>query len=334
VLDRSIFLEVPVFGIRFRAIAAAALLAAVATVAGVSTTQHRAGADPIYVEWPALLPGLTDGFDPGSSNVCVSGKVECIDAVVREMQRRAEPLIESCSHQALFALTYLRVTQTYAWSARQPGYYADPAWTNHAVAVFAKYYLRAFDAWTADSNSSAVPQAWKTAFDAAKAGRVSAAGNFFLGLNAHINHDLALAMAAAGLTGPDGQSEKPNYDHIDALLNSVTLPLVAELTARLDQSMDDSSLPLSLDAVATGNVMFGWREQAWRNAELLASATPLTKGLVTTTIDANSITQATTYSTAFSYLPPVTSRAARDSWCAGHHDDPAPQAYPFGFPTD
>ena len=322
------------FGVRVRAAVVAVMLAAVATVAGVSTTQHRAGADPLLLDWTALLPGLTDAYDPGSSNVCVSGKVQCIDAVVREMQKRAEPLMDTCSHQALFALTYLRVTQAYAWSARQPGYYADPGWTNHAVAVFAKYYLGAFDNWTANSNSSAVPQAWKTAFSRARDGKVSAAGNFFLGLNAHINHDLALAMAAAGLTGPDGRSEKPNYDHIDALLNSVTLPLVAELTARLDQSMDDSSLPLSLDAVATGNVMFAWREQAWRNAELLADATPLTKDLVTATIDANSITQATTYSTTFSYLPPVTSRAARDSWCAGHHDDPAPQAYPFGFPTD
>jgi hypothetical protein len=250
------------------------------------------------------------------------------------MQKRAEPLMDSCSHQALFALTYLRVTQAYAWSARQPGYYADPGWTNHAVAVFAKYYLRAFDNWTADNNSSAVPQSWKIAFNAARDGRVSAAGNFFLGLNAHVNHDLALAMAAAGLTGPDGRSEKPNFDHIDALLNSVTLPLVAELSARLDQSMNDSSLPLSLDAVATGNLMFAWREQAWRNAELLANSTPLTRNLVVTTIDANSITQATTYSTTMAYAPPVTSRAARDAWCAVHNDDPAPQAYPFGFPTD
>ncbi len=321
------------YGVRMRAVAAAVLLAAVATVAGVSTTQHRAGADPLYVEWPALLPGLTDAFDPGSSNVCVSGKVQCIDAVVREMERRAEPLIASCSDQALFALTYLRVTQTYAWSARQPGYYDDQAWTNHAVAVFAKYYLNAFDNWSANPNSSAVPQAWKIAFDNARDGRVSAAGNFFLGLNAHINHDLALAMEAAGLSGPDGQSEKANYDHIDALLNSVTDPLVAELSQRLDRSIDDTSLPLSLDKVATGNLMFTWREQAWRNAELLATSTPLTRGLVTATIDANSVTQATTYATTMAYTP-LNTRADRDAWCPLHHDDPAPEAYPFGFPTD
>jgi hypothetical protein len=316
-----------------RAVAAAVLLAAVATVGGVSTIQHRAAADPLFVDWTALLPGLTDAYDPGSSNVCVSGKVQCIDAVVRAMEQRAEPLIASCSDQALFALTYLRVTQTYAWSARQPGYYHDPGWTNHAVAVFAKYYLNAFDNWTANPDSSAVPQAWKTAFDAARDGRVSAAGNFFLGLNAHINHDLAYAMAAAGLSGPDGTSEKADYDEINFLLNSVSLPLVAELSQRLDQSMDDTSDKLGLDATAVGEVMWTWREQAWRNAELLADSTPLTKPVVTATIDGNSVTQATTYSTTYAYTP-VNTRAARDAWCPVHHDDPAPQAYPFGFPTD
>jgi hypothetical protein len=323
-----------VFGIRFRAIAAAALLAAVATVAGVSTIQHRAGADPIFVNWPSLLPGLTDGYDPGSSNVCVAGKVQCIDAVVREMQRRAEPLVDTCSHQALFALTYLRVTEAYAWSARQPGYYDDPGWTNHAVAVFAKYYLNAFDAWTADNGSTAVPKAWRIAFDNARDGKVSAAGNFFLGLNAHINHDLGLAMAAAGLTGPDGRSEKLNFDTINKLLNSVTLPLIAELSARLDQSMDDSTLPLSLDATATGEVLWGWREQAWRNAELLQSSTPLTRSAVIASIDANSVTQATTYATTMAYPPGSTGAADRNAFCAANHDQSAPESYPFGFPTD
>jgi hypothetical protein len=326
-------LEVSV--LRLRALVAAVLLAAVATVAGVSTTQQRAAAeDPVFVNWTSVLPGLTDGYDPGSSNVCVAGKVQCIDAVVREMRRRAEPLVDTCSHQALFALTYLRVTEAYAWSARQPGYYDDPGWTNHAVAVFAKYYLNAFDAWMADNNSTAVPRAWTIAFDNARDEAVSAAGNFFLGLNSHINHDLGLAMAAAGLTGPDGQSEKPNFDQINKLLNSVSNPLIAELSARLDKSMDDSSLPQSLDATATGEVLWGWREQAWRNAELLANSTPLTRDLVTAQIDANSVTQATTYATTMAYPPGGTGAADRNAFCAANHDNPAPEAYPFGFPTD
>ena len=319
---------------RVRPLVAALVLALIATVTGVATVQRRAGADPAFVPWAEVLPGLTDGFDPGSSNVCVSGKVACIDAVAREMQRRYEPLKDSCSDQALFALTYLRVTQTYAWSVRQPGYYPDPAWTNHSVAVFAKYYLTAFDAWTADNDAATVPAAWKTAFDNARDGKVSGAGNFFLGLNAHINHDLALAMAAAGLTSRTGDSEKVNYDRVDALLNQVTLPLIAELSGRLDPSMDDTTLPLHLDAVATGNVMFGWREQAWRNAELIAAAPALTRRTVTATIEANSAAQARTYATTLAYAAPTSTRAGRDAFCAAHHDDPAPQAYPFGMPTD
>lgn len=315
---------------RWRSLSAAVLLVCATAVAGVSAVQDRAGAGPLYVEWPALLPGLTDGYDPGSSNVCVSGKVQCIDAAVREMQRRYEPLAGSCSHQALFALTYLRVTQTYAWSARQPGYYEDPGWTNHSVAVFAKYYLNAFDAWTANNASTAVPAAWRTAFEAARDGSVSGAGNFFLGLNAHINRDLAFAMAAAGLTTAGGRSAKGNFDRVDLLLDSVTQPLVAELSARLDPTIDDTAAPLSLDAVATGNLMFAWREQAWRNAELLAN--PLTRAVATTTIQLNSVTQATAYRTSLSYTP-LQTRAARDTWCAAHHADPAPQAYPFGTPT-
>lgn len=314
---------------RWRSLAAAALLAA-AAVTGVSLAQPRAAADPLYVEWAALLPGLTDGYDPGSSNVCVSGKVQCIDAAVREMERRYRPLAASCSHQALFALTYLRVTQTYAWSARQPGYYPDPGWTTHSVAVFAKYYLQAYDAWTADNDSAAVPKAWRTAFAGARDGALSGAGNFFLGLNAHINRDLAFAMAAAGLTTADGRSAKPNFDRVDRLLNSVTTPLVAELSARLDPSMDDTALPFGVDTVATANLMFAWREQAWRNAELLSN--PLTRPVAAASVEANSVTQATAYRTTLAYAPPVTTRADRDAWCAAHHADPAPLPYPFGTP--
>lgn len=319
---------------RLRPLIAALVLTLVATVAGVTTVQRRASADPAFVPWAEVLPGLTDGYDPGSSNVCVSGKVACIDATVREMRRRYEPLRDTCSDQALFALTYLRVTETYAWSARQPGYYQDPGWTNHVVAVFAKYYLRAFDAWSADNNSAAVPQAWKVAFNGARDGKMMGTGNFMLGLNAHINHDLALAMAAAGLTRADGQSAKQDYDKIDQLLNSVTNPLVAELSARFDPSMDDTSLPLDLDAVVVGNIMFGWREQAWRNAELIVSAPAPTRPAVIASIDANSITQATLYSTALTYLQSGPGRVDRDAFCAVHHYDPTPAAYPFGMPTD
>ena len=317
---------------RLRSLCATLLLA---VLLGASTSGGVAQADepPPFVDWTSLLPGLSDTYDPGSSNDCVAGRLSCISAAVREMERRFAPLAGSCSHDAAFAMTYLRITQTYRWSAEQPGYYADVRWMNHAVAVFAKYYLRAFDAWRANQGSAAVPQAWRVAFGAARDRRVSGSGNLMLGINAHINRDLAFAMAAAGLVGPDGTSKKANFDTVNEVLNLATLPLTAELAARFDPSMADSGSPYHVDSVATGNLMFGWREQAWRNAELLSRAPAgVVRDAIGEQIEANSVLEAQAWLAASAYLPPLTSSAARDAWCAAHRWDTAPTPYPFGTP--
>src|SRR5262245_30608563 len=72
-----------------------------------------AAEDPPFVPWTSLLPTLTAGFDPNSSNVCVRGAESCVHAVIREMQHRFEPLADACDHNAIFALSYLRTTEEY-----------------------------------------------------------------------------------------------------------------------------------------------------------------------------------------------------------------------------
>ena len=175
--------------------AASVLLVTGALLAPVG--QQVAGAeDPVSVNWTSLLPGLTDTYNPSSENVCVAGKPRCIDAVIKEMKRRFEPLGRSCHHNAIFSLAYLRTTQTYKWASDQPGYFNDTPWVNHEAAVFAKYYFAAYDNWAAGLRGQA-PQAWLIAFDAAAGRRVSGSGDLMLGMSAHINRDLPLALAAA-----------------------------------------------------------------------------------------------------------------------------------------
>ena len=69
--------------------------------------------DPPFVGWSSLLPGLSLPYDATSPDDCIAGRVQCIDKVVREMTKRFEPLASSCDHDAIFALTYLRVTEEY-----------------------------------------------------------------------------------------------------------------------------------------------------------------------------------------------------------------------------
>src|SRR5215211_8777554 len=122
--------------------------------------------DPPFVGWTALLPGLTTEYEPSSDNDCAAGRTRCVDAVIREMQRRFDPLAKACDHDAIFSLTYLRTTEEYRRTIEDPTFFEDTPFVNHEDAVFASYYFRAYDDWSA-GRQSAVPPAWAIAFDAA-----------------------------------------------------------------------------------------------------------------------------------------------------------------------
>jgi hypothetical protein len=260
-------------------------------------------------------------------DMCADGRPECVDATIASMRQRFEPLARGCDHGAVFALTYLRTTQTYKWARDQPSFFADTAWVNHEDAVFAEYYFAAYDDWAAGRVDD-VPEAWTIAFDAARTREVTGAGDLLLGMNAHINRDLPYALADVGLAGPGGSSHKPDHDKVNSFLQAVTAPLVAELTARFD--------PVSFSAAASGSLfplLAAWREHAWRNAELLAGAPDdVVRAVVAAQIDTWAAVQARTIMTLTVNLPPLTSNKARDRHCAHHHGDRAPIAYPFGTP--
>jgi len=140
----------------------------VALAAALALPGVAAADDPPMVEWPALLPGVTTGFDPTSENDCVAGRTQCVDAVIREMERRFRPLADRCDHDAIFSLTYLRTTQVYRRTIEDPHFFEDTAFVNHEDVVFARAYFEAYDDWHAGRRDQ-VPAAWRVAFDAADA---------------------------------------------------------------------------------------------------------------------------------------------------------------------
>jgi hypothetical protein len=195
-----------------------------------------------YVPWSSYLPGWTDEYVPSSDNDCVAGRPNCLNATLKEQSRIADDTASSCSHNAVFARAYVRMTQLYGYTREIPGYYADVPYYNHVDAVFARYYTDAYYSWK-NGDRGSVPQAWLTAFDAAKNKKVSGSGDLLLGMNAHINRDLPYVMAAVGLVAPDGSSRKADYDAVEAWLYDATAPLIAEFAARFDPSMDDTQDP-------------------------------------------------------------------------------------------
>jgi hypothetical protein len=303
------------------------------SLAGVAGTGDPAVADVQYVPWSTYLDGWTAAFVPSSDNDCAAGRPACVKQTLQELNHILKDTGQGCSHEAVFALAYTRITQTYAWSRDQPGYYQDVPFANHQDAVFAKYYTDAWTNWS-QGNRSAVPQAWLTAFDAAASGKVSGSGDLLLGLNAHINRDLPYVLASVGLVAPDGSSRKPDYDKVEDFLAKAAKPLIAEAAQRFDSTMDDGDDPLDGTYSLVMQYISAARENAWRNAEALVSApTPEARQLVEARIESDANTTAQAILAASRYVPPLTATSPRDRYCAVHEDDPAPMAYPFGTPS-
>jgi hypothetical protein len=304
-------------------------------VALIIPVSQQAAADdpPPFLDWPSLLPGLVDEYQPSSANDCVAGRARCVDATIREMERRFRSLGPACDHNAVFALAYLRTTQTYKWARDQSGFFAETPWVNHEDAVFAKYYFEAYDNWAAGARGQ-VPQAWLIAFDAAAARQVNGSGDLLLGMNAHVNRDLPITLAAVGMATPDGQSRKPDHNKVNQFLNTVLQPLLAELVTRFDSSIVNIVTPYGVGYTGLFQTLAVWRESAWRNGELLASATtPEARALALQEIETYAATQALAIKTANHYVPPVTTSTSRDAYCAERNGYPPPMSYAFGTPS-
>ena len=268
--------------------------------------------------WTALLPGLSLPYDATSPDDCIAGRVQCVDKTVRKMTKRFEPLASSCDHNAIFALTYLRVTEEYRRTVESPTFFDDTPFVNHEDAVFAGYYFAAYDAWKAGETAD-VPPAWRIALDAARDRSVSAYGDLLLGINAHVQRDLPFVVYGIGMVKPDGTSRKPDHDRVNQILNRVTDDLIAEIARRFDPTIDDTNLPTTLDDFGLFQAIVSWREAAWRHAELLALApTPEARELVAQEIEADAASQARVIRAAAAYPPILGGNAARDAYCATH----------------
>jgi hypothetical protein len=274
--------------------------------------------DPPFVGWTEALPSIVWKYDPNSNDECVAGREACVEKTIRAMQKRYDPLAAKCTHSAVFALAYLRTTQTYLRTSETPGFYVDPAFVNHEDAAFAAMYFSAFDDWTA-GRVSRVPPAWRVAFQTAARRQVSGSGDLLLGMNAHVNRDLPFVLAQIGLVAPDGSSRKRDHDKVDEMLNQVVQPLMTEEAEHFDSQMETIRTPYGVGYTGLMQLLVSWRETAWREAEQLVSApNEAAQALVAQAIEANAEANARTIAAATSYTPPVTSTGGRDQQCASY----------------
>lgn len=146
-----------------------------------------------------------------------------IDGVAALMQT-IDDLLPSGDGLKWFNLLYMRVTQEVDANP-PPGGWEDSAWLTRLDVVFAQLYFTAILNWL--NGSASAPSSWKALFEARFRPNVERIQFALAGMNAHINHDLALALlqADAELSLAPGKisPQHDDFEHVNGLLEA-TLP--------------------------------------------------------------------------------------------------------------
>jgi hypothetical protein len=295
----------------------AALVALLVSVVAGAAFAGPAPAEVPNINWVTLLPPLNSPNEPQPGPVphCKVSKPSCIDTEIRRMRRLQAKF--GCDHRGVFATTYLELTKTIRRMLNSDPHLVEyPHYLYTEDALFADFY---FDTVHAYEQGATVPPAWQIAFETAASGNANGAQDMLLGINAHVQNDMPFVIAALGLRTPSGKSRKPDHDAINKVLNKGFDPVVHAVRDHYDPFVGYTNSDLTpLDDIGGLELVRGWREVVWREAERLANAkTQAERKQIAAQIQTYAGTWAQAIANANLTLPPDY-RATRDAYCAAH----------------
>jgi hypothetical protein len=191
-----------------------------------------------------------------------------VDDVLAALRTVVDDAARTGDRNGLFAAVYRQVTAAVAQQLAD-GLFDDADRLNRFDALFAGRYLTALQTWR-DGNDPG--RSWRLAFRAAEDGDAVLVQHVVLGINAHINLDLAVA-AAQTSPGEGIGSLEDDFERINDVL--------VDVLCRLQGAVNELS-PLfgGLDAVlgrideeVVGFKVQRARAEAWEAAVLLAGQT-------------------------------------------------------------
>ena len=167
---------------------------------------------------------------------------------------------------ACFNRMYLEVSRALGADLGQ-GFFADPAFMARLDVTFANLYFAAAEA---AGTPAAVPAAWRPLAELRGAAGVEPIQFALAGMNAHINHDLPVAVVATCAelgTSPDAGAHFTDFQKVDALLDSEEEAIRRSFETTVEQTLDQH-----LQAV--DNLVACWainsaRDLAWQNSLVL-----------------------------------------------------------------
>jgi hypothetical protein len=179
-------------------------------------------------------------------------------------------------NRAPFASLYADITIS-AHAAIRAGRFQDGPWVSRYLTTFAELYRVAFVGY-ADGRPGEIPGSWRIAFDAAREDRALVVQHVSLGVNAHVDRDLAHTLVTVGLGRDDAERERRKSDHFkvnDILKENVDATLGA-LADRYAQGLAEAP-PVVMRILSTAyfHTVTTGRLKAWLDALALEKSGPL-----------------------------------------------------------
>ncbi|MFD9037684.1 DUF5995 family protein [Streptomyces bottropensis] len=190
---------------------------------------------------------------------------ESIDEVVDGLARIVREAVRSGDRVGYFAALYRQVTAEVR-AGIHAGLFDDGARMDRFDTFFGNRYFDAYDAWCRDRGG---PRCWRQAFGLLDDGDTIIVQHLLLGVNAHINLDLAVAAAR---TSPGEAIHALRHDFL--LINDIIARVALAVQASVGALSPLMSLLDRLGARTDERILdFSVRQsraEAWHNAVLLA----------------------------------------------------------------
>lgn len=198
--------------------------------------------------------------DQALYNIASAAAPATVQEVIDVLQRM-DGCISNTDGLKWFNLLYLEVTSQV--DLQPVDKWKDPDWLLELDVVFAGFYFRALSGYLdGDPNT---PSSWIAMFEARHHTEVDRIQFALAGMNAHINHDLALALlqmeVQTGSTPALASPQHADYQAVNTLLNSV-------MPAALQMLAADCLGLLAEDTGEIGRLLAFWdickaRDLAW-----------------------------------------------------------------------
>jgi hypothetical protein len=214
----------------------------------------------------------------------VAGPAPASIADVIAVMQKIDALLPGSDGLKWFNLLYLMVTQQVD-SQPPAGGWKDAPWLTRLDIVFAEMYFTAVASFL--SQSASTPSSWSALFESRFKPGIDRIQFALAGMNAHINHDLALALLQTdnelNLTPGLNSPEHDDYENVNGLLEAV-LPTALQFLATGVVG------ELAQDTGKIGGVLAIWdikaaRDLAWDFTDHLRGLNGLSRTLALTAQD-------------------------------------------------